>query len=498
MAAIITEKFKLHNATQFYESFSEASANTYYLFVGKSTAFTSGTTGGTDSVPPTPPDSVSNEFYIWDDMLAAKKIGTTDITYAIPRRNWTNSTVYDMYEHNVSASNTASSGATSLYTSTFYFMTSDYRVYKVLDNNAGVAYSGSEPTSTANTVFSLGGYILKYMYSLTSAEIEKYLTTDFMPVSTDATVSAAGVDGAIESLSITAGSGYTNGTYYAAVYGDGTSQGTSSGAIVRITVASGAIKVYGVTAGTDTTIHAAGAGYTYGTVNLGAGYTFSDTSLSSASNMGGAGGAVNVQIGPKGGHGYSAVRELGGHYVMMNTTLTQAEGDDFTTANDFRRVGLVVDPTDYGTSTISTATTRRQTYALKLTSTSGTFDPDEKISQATTAAIGKVIEWDATNTILYYQQERFGDYGTATTTGSYIAFSAANVVTGATSGAVGTPDASADSSVTLANGGTITFTNGYATPEMKADSGDVVYIENRKPISRASDQTEDIKLVVEF
>ena len=71
MAAIITEKFKLHNATQFYESFSEASANTYYLFVGKSTAFTSGTTGGTDSVPPTPPDSVSNEFYIWDDMLAA-------------------------------------------------------------------------------------------------------------------------------------------------------------------------------------------------------------------------------------------------------------------------------------------------------------------------------------------------------------------------------------------------------------------------------------------
>ena len=86
-------------------------------------------------------------------------------------------------------------------------------------------------------------------------------------------------------LTITAGSGYTDGTYYAAVYGDGTSQGTSSGAIIRITVSSGAIASFGLTAGTDTTIHAAGAAYTFGYVNLGAGYTFSDSGLTSASNM---------------------------------------------------------------------------------------------------------------------------------------------------------------------------------------------------------------------
>ena len=498
MAAIITEKFKLHNATQFYESFSEASANTYYLFLGKSTPFTSGTTGGTDSVPPTPPDSISDEYYVWDDMLAAKKVGSTDITYAIPRRNWANSTIFDQYEHNVSSANPTSSGATTQWTSTFYFMTSDYRIYKVLQNNAGAAYSGTEPTSTSNAPFVLGGYVLKYMYSLTAAEIQKYLTTDFIPVSTDSTVSAAATDGSIESLKVVAGSGYTDGTYYAAVYGDGTSQGTSSGAIVRITVASNAIKAFGVTAGTDTTIHAAGTGYTFGTVNLASGYTFSDAGLTSASAIGGSGGSVSVQIGPKGGHGYDAVKELGGHYVMMNTTLTQAEGDDFSTANDFRRVGLVVDPYDYGTSTVATAATRRQTYALKLASQSGTFDPDEKISQTTIGAIGKVVEWDATNSILYYTQERFGDYGTNGTTGAYVAFSGANVVTGATSGAVGTPDASADAAVTLLNGGTITFTDGYATPELAADSGNVVYIENRKPIARASDQTEDIKLIVEF
>ena len=30
------------------------------------------------------------------------------------------------------------------------------------------------------------------------------------------------------------------------------------------------------------------------------------------------------------------------------------------------------------------------------------------------------------------------------------------------------------------------------------DSGEVIYVENRRPISRATDQTEDIKVIVEF
>ena len=163
MAAIITEKFRQHNATQFYESFSEASASTYYLIIGKSTPFTTGTSGGSDSSPSTPADSVSREFYNWDSALAAKKIPSTDVTYALPRRNWANSTIYDMYKDNISSSSTATSGATNLYDSKFYFMTSDHRVYKVLDNNDGAAYSGSEPTSTSTSPFALGGYVLKYM-----------------------------------------------------------------------------------------------------------------------------------------------------------------------------------------------------------------------------------------------------------------------------------------------------------------------------------------------
>jgi len=499
MSAIITEKFRQHNAKQFYESFTEASKSTYYLFIGKATAYTTATTTGSDSSPPTPADAVGEtEYYAWDSMLAAKNIASTDVTYALPRRNWANGTTYDMYKHNISSSSTSTSGASNLYDSTFYFLTSDNRVYKVLDNNSGTAYSGSEPTSESTSPFELGGYVLKYIYSLTSSEAAKYLTSDYMPVSTDTTVSAAATDGKIESLSITAGSGYTNGTYYAAVYGDGTSAGTSSGAVIRITVSGGAIASFGLTAGTDTTIHSGGAAYTYGTVNLGSDYTFSNSSLTSSSSMGsGSGGAVDVIISPKNGHGYDAVVELGGHYVMTATTLTQAENDDITTSNDFRQVGIVVDPTTYGSTTVATDATARQTFIVKMSSSSGTFEIDEKISQASTGAIGKVVEWDSTRSLLYYQQERFGDFGTNSTTGDNSAFSGANLITGGTSGATGTPSTTTET-VTLPNSNTVSLTTGYANPELQPDSGDIVYLENRKPISRSSDQTEDIKVIIEF
>ena len=468
------------------------------MFLGKATGFTSSTTGGTDSSPPTPADSIKDEAFAWDSMLGAKLISSSDIQYSIPRRNWANSTIYDMYEHDISASNTTTSGASNLYDSTFYFMTSDFRVYKVLDNNGGTAYDGAEPTSESNSPFTLGGYILKYMYTISTSDFAKYGTSDFIPVATNSTVSGAAVDGKIESLAVTAGSGYTDGTYYAAVYGDGTSQGTSSGAVVRITISGGTIASFGLSAGTDTTINSAGAGYTFGYVNLGATFTFSDTALTSASSIGsGSGGAISVITSPKGGHGSDAVAELGGHYVMAAITLTQAEGVDFTTSNDFRSVGLVVDPTNFGTTTVATATTRRQTYAVRLDTNSGSFDADEVITQASTGAVGKVVEWDSTLSILYYQQESYKGYGTNATSGGYVAFSGTNTITGGTSGITGTTSGTSET-LTLLNNNEITLVSGYATPELAADSGNIIYLENRKPIQRASDQTEDIKIIIEF
>ena len=77
--------------------------------------------------------------------------------------------------------------------------------------------------------------------------------------------------------------------------------------------------------------------------------------------------------------------------------------------------------------------------------------------------------------------------------GNQTAFSGTNVVTGQSSSATGTPDADSDSTVN-----NVSFTNGYSASELDADTGDVIYLENRTPITRASDQTENVKLIVEF
>ena len=86
MVAIVTEKFRLHNAAQFKESFSEASASTYYMLIGKPTAFDSDTSGGTDTSPPTPNDDVSSEFHVWDSAIGAKKISSGDVSNVVSKK----------------------------------------------------------------------------------------------------------------------------------------------------------------------------------------------------------------------------------------------------------------------------------------------------------------------------------------------------------------------------------------------------------------------------
>jgi len=71
--------------------------------------------------------------------------------------------------------------------------------------------------------------------------------------------------------------------------------------------------------------------------------------------------------------------------------------------------------------------------------------------------------------LTYYQTDSTG-YGVFTST---------DTITGGTSGATGTVDQ-------------------VNTPEVEAYSGDILYLENRRPIARASDQLEDIKVIIAF
>jgi len=489
MPAIITNKFRINNAEQFSESFSEASPEVYYLGIGRPQAFATQTRGdlrtenqGTDSAAITPADSVIEEFNTFDDLLAVKKITTSDTSFVIPRRNWTTSTVYDYYRHDygnritgTTTTQTANSGATTLFDATFYVLTTARNVYKCLDNN-GNAASTTEPTGTSTSILSTAdGYKWKYMYTLSASQQSNFLSTDFMAVETNSTVSSAAVDGAISVVKIkSGGSGGTNGSFTnIPIRGDGT------GGVISATVSGGIV--------TSVTVTTAGTGYTIAYVRNADIVTAGATSLSGAE--------IDVIISPKGGHGFDAVKELGGFFVMLNVSLEGTESTntgDFTAENDFRRIVLIRNPFSGGVA--ASTTTLRGTKAIRFAASPapGTFTVDEKITQTTTGAIGKVVEYDAANRILHYIQTRFNDEGLSSL-GNRTAFSGANVITGATSGATGTPSATASETADQ-----ITFTSGYKDTELDRHKGDVLYIENRAPITRASDQTENIKLVIEF
>ena len=238
---------------------------------------------------------------------------------------------------------------------------------------------------------------------------------------------------------------------------------------------------------TAVTITTPGTGYTFAYIRNADIVSAGATSLSGAE--------IDVIVEPKGGHGKNAIKELGGFFVMLNTSFEGVEsgsGSDVSAANDFRRVALLRDPNSGGSA--ATATTLRATKAIRFAAspTPGSFQVDEEINQASTGAVGKVVEYDSTNRVLFYIQTRFNDEG-VDSNGNQTAFSGANVVTGQTSSATGTPDTGFSSTV---NGSS--FTAGYSSSELDADSGDVMYIENRAPITRATDQTENVKLIIEF
>ena len=498
MPAIITNKFRINNADQFSESFSETANNKYYLGIGRPQPFGTLTRPdsrtdfeGTDTNPITPGDTVAREFYTFDDLLAAKRVQSSDISFVIPRRNWVSGTVYDIYRHDygefipgsTTTRQTANSGATTLFDSTFYVLTTARNVYKCLDNNGG-ATSTDEPTGVSTSVITTtDSYKWKYMYTLTAAQQANFLSTDFMAVSPNsnpgsdqANVISAAVDGSLDVVKIkTPGSGGTNGTFTGIpIRGDG------SGGVATVVVGGGQV--------TSVTVTTPGTGYTFATISN------AQIVAAGATNL--AGAELDVIIPPKGGHGANAQAELGAFFVMMNTSLEgteSANSGDFSAVNDFRKIALLRNPKKSNVAV--TSNTARLTKAIKIASspTPGTFTPDEEINQATTGATGKVVEWDSTNNILYYIQTRHSDAG-VDADGNLTAFSGANVITGQGGSApTGTPDTSSTGTVN-----NVSFTSGYSESEIDHDSGDVLYIENRTPIQRAPDQTENIKLVIEF
>ena len=481
----------------------------------------------TEDVPPVPLDNQKEKFDIYDDIIAAKRI-TADFARTVVRRyNWdlVANPKFDMWKPDYSSTpgsggligKPSATGATSISDAKFYVINSNYEVFKCLYNGENPANpTGRNATNEPKTTPSAGqgtysgglfteesgtaGYVWKYMFTIPTDDVLRFLSTDFMPIvsatePSRVAVEASAVSGAVQAVLVeNVGANLPNGTHYAPIIGDGT------GGKVTIVVSGGAI--------TDVSVNAIGSGYTYASVPLktgtGSGATayglFSNVGLTTPVTVGGtATGALEPIISPQGGHGSNMEMELNGKRVMTNIRLTYAEGSgDFPVDNDFRRIGIIKDPYAYGTTTFATTSTLSGLYALKITGATAGFQPDEVISQTVTGgtAYGTVVSWtldsgSTTSGVLKYVQSP--DLHTDNGKVRAFASNGANAVTGASSLAAGNVDTASNATT---NG--VTFAAGLATPEIENNSGDLIYIENRRLITRAPDQIEDIKLVIEF
>ena len=472
----------------------------------------------TEDVPPLPLDNQREKRNLYDELIAAKRITDAFARTVIRRYNWDTVTnpKFDMWKPDYSATpggggqigKTTATGQTSIADAKFYVMNSTYEVFKCLyngenpsnttgqdateePNTAGGNYSSSTGLYTETTG---AKYIWKYMYTIPTDDVLKFLSSDFMPIVLPANASRTAVTGAAVAgacdvaLIENAGSGLpASQTLYTSIKGDGT-----GGKVKFVTNGAGTI--------TSAEIEARGSGYTYGNVLFANGNLFSNAGLSTAVTTGASAvGAIEIIMAPEGGHGSDHETELNGKRVMTNIRLTYSEGSgDFPVDNDFRRIGIIADPFNWGTTTFSTADTLSGLKAVKITGATADFSVDEKITQTVTGgtAYGTVVSWtldsgSTTAGVLKYIQTNDAH----TDSGVVKAFESngSNAITGEISTASGTVDTSYGS--TLLG---VTFSSGLAAPEIENNSGDVIYVENRRLITRAPDQIEDIKLVIEF
>ena len=528
MPAIVTSNFRTLNAQHFKD---QVDGSSVYVSIGKSDVWSLTTSDTTDTTPFTPGDNLDNLGEARANLIGMKKIVATDIAHVVPRHTWTSGNSYYAWD----------SDDAGIFDKAFYIVTSEFKVYKCIKAGGGASSIQPTQTLTAPTAES-DGYTWKYMYTISVADAEKFLTNSYMPVKTvslsaSGTVSVSTSSTTLVTLTETnfkintgmtvTGSNISGTPTVSAINGSvltlSTAQTLTAADILTFAYAqdsdaeavlseadyaqylnqkasrdistAGGVERIEVTAGgtgyssTPTvTISGDGTGATGTAVlsgttlasvtinNKGTNYSVLDITFSGG---GGSDAAARGVITPKAGHGVDPVRELGAFFMSLNSKLDGNDGGDLTVGNDFRQIMLFNQPRVYNATplagNIATADTLKATSYLDLNviADAAAYTVDELVVGQTSGAQAYVVEIDASNGYLrYHQNDKTG----------YKVFTNGEDVVGQTSSKTGA----------------LASSNAVGNPEVDRSSGEILFLENRNPISRTTTQIEDIKVIIEF
>ena len=441
MTSIYTKSMQIFNAENFKASIGDTGLPYVYLTFGKIDAWAS------EGNPPQPYNSVDTFNQVWKNMIGAKKIVGNDVRLAIRRYDWVSGTIYTAYDDSEATLDMNDP------TSNFYVLTDEWNVYKCLGNNNGGA-STVKPT-TINTYLAeqlSDKYIWKYMYTLTDEEKLRFTTANFIPVRTLTQdngslqwhVQNSAAQGSIGSIKIVdPGYDYSVvGPPTITITGDGT--GAEAIATVNTT-----------TFGVDNIL----------VTNKGQNYTYANVAITSGN---GSDATARVVMSPTGGHGANPVEELGGSFVIINPRIRGSESGVIDTQNEIRQIALIKDPV-LRDGTIASGLVYSQTTKVIVDQEGDNYIEDEYVFQGadleTASFKGKVVSWNSAENLLNLMDV----YG--------------NLTTDALKGDISKASRLVLDSIDKA-----------FTPY----TGSLLYINNIAPIQRATDQTEDFKIVVSF
>ena len=531
MAAIVTSNFRVLNANNFKEDVANSSV---YVAIGKSDVWSLTTADTTDTTPFTPNDHIDDLGEARENLIGLKKITSSDLSHVVDRYTWTSNRVYTEWDSNDG----------SIFDKSFYVITSEFKVYKCI--KAGGAGSTIQPTQTlTDPQAESDGYIWKYMYTVSVADAEKFLTNSYMPVKTVSlgtegvvaadTTSSTTVTLTDSNPDITAGMAINGGsTTVSSINGNtltvSVASSFSANAILTFAFATDAAAEAALTeadfaqylnqkASRDSTtaagierieVTAGGTGYTSaptvvisgdgtgatatatisgGAVNAvnitgkGTNYTVADITFTGG---GGSEAAARAVLAPKGGHGVDPRAELGGFFLSLNVKLLGASDSDLTTGNDFRQIMLIKEPRTYNAvplaGSIASADTLKALDFLDFTTNLATLNPAFQVDELITGGSANAPKAYITE---IDTAQGYIYYHQNSKTG-YEPFDHGETITGQTSGAVGTLEDNASSNP------------GVRPPEVDRSSGEILFLENRDPINRTTTQIEDIKVILEF
>lgn len=499
MTAIITQSLKSQLLRTIFDENEGVlpgdSNNNYYIAIGRSQQWQA--EDNTDLVPD--PASTEREERLFRYNMQSVK-AAEGYSYVVPLYDWTANTQYQAFNDNVSGHPAQS----------YYVRTADNNVYMCLrtgkNDNGVTQVSTVKPDHTTTALpIETDGYVWKYLYTISTPDANRFLTTAFMPlkyVDSDTAVAdptqasqwlvaQAAQPGQVLGYRVTEGGGPYTSPPAITIRGNGT--GATARAILSSTGSIAAIEVDDSDGSGNKASDTPYASNTYligrndgtspdGGYGFGKNYDYADVTISSSSLSAGGTAAKAVPIfGPKAGLGADVRDDLRALSFMFNIKPEGTVSDKWVIDQGYRQIGILRNPLDSAQGNLFTGTQGIGLNRMTLTTPAGdgnvsngyaiSFDQDTLITGGTSSAQAWLDYYDDSSTIWYHQDETTG-FGT---------FQDGENVT-----------------VEGYSASTLTLDSANVAPDFDVYSGDLLFINNFTEVTRDPDQTEDIKVVIKL